>query len=400
MKKALDLGATPENEGFLRENGMLAVVIITDEDDCSASDPAVLFDPPDHPEEPHPVLGYLHSFRCFEYGINCYPNNGRELGYRWFCEPRTESDPDSLLFPINRYTGFLESLRAPRTLVVTAIAGPVLESVQVVEDDEGRPDLEPTCMDPMGEGAAPGIRLRAFVDHFNGDSAMDQWAYTGVCTSDFSRALRGTGNRIVNVITEPCPARPFAGCRNGTGGTDCAPCLPQCLAYDVENPGTAEQKRLRIPWCGLLCETGPCTVEDLQACDYDDNGRCTCAPPLFPTFVVQWTGCAPLRYANALPTEEIDPELSVLLRRGEPSCVGTDCPEGTEGWASACWYLTDETTCSIGSAFSIVRAAEPPSSNRVDRRCVCMPRRERACDDGQDNDQDCLADSNDPDCQD
>ena len=40
MKRALD-GSRPENAGFLREGAFLAVVILTDEDDCSVKDPAI-----------------------------------------------------------------------------------------------------------------------------------------------------------------------------------------------------------------------------------------------------------------------------------------------------------------------------------------------------------------------
>ena len=43
MRLALD-PATTENAGFLRENSALAIILLTDEDDCSARDP-LLFDP-------------------------------------------------------------------------------------------------------------------------------------------------------------------------------------------------------------------------------------------------------------------------------------------------------------------------------------------------------------------
>src|SRR5687768_11279861 len=53
------------NGDFLRPNAFLAIVILSDEDDCSANDPPQLFSTTDS------SLGPRTSFRCFEYGIKC-----------------------------------------------------------------------------------------------------------------------------------------------------------------------------------------------------------------------------------------------------------------------------------------------------------------------------------------
>ena len=57
-----------DNAGFLRDDALLVVVYVVDEDDCSGSTDDDLFDP-----SPQGVARYgtLHSFRCAQFGITC-----------------------------------------------------------------------------------------------------------------------------------------------------------------------------------------------------------------------------------------------------------------------------------------------------------------------------------------
>jgi len=72
------------NPGFLRDDAFLAIVFITDEDDCSARNPQ-LFDPTQAAlTDP---LGPLTSFRCFEFGITCDINDRNKMGPRHNCVP-------------------------------------------------------------------------------------------------------------------------------------------------------------------------------------------------------------------------------------------------------------------------------------------------------------------------
>ena len=64
MKRALD-GSHPENAGFVRRGALLAVVILTDEDDCSA-DPALFGRPP--------VAADSRDFTCAQEAYLCDPS--------------------------------------------------------------------------------------------------------------------------------------------------------------------------------------------------------------------------------------------------------------------------------------------------------------------------------------
>ncbi|MFH2007117.1 MAG: hypothetical protein ABI333_11070, partial [bacterium] len=176
MVQALD--DNPNNSGFLREHAYLGIVFMTDEDDCSVSDPSI-FDPAeDSIDSP---LGPLSSFRCFEFGVSCDINDRTHVGLRQGCMSR--EDPDALLHPISRYVQFLEGLKDPGMLAVAAIAGPVEDqSVTVGSDAEGRPEVQDSCDDMAGR-AKPGIRLRAFVEAFTLVDDM-AWAYKSICDGD------------------------------------------------------------------------------------------------------------------------------------------------------------------------------------------------------------------------
>jgi hypothetical protein len=391
MYLALNETETPENSGFLRDSAFMATILITDEDDCSASRPDIIFNPDPNENRIDSTLGYLHSFRCFEFGITCDVNDRQVMGPRNNCEPR--EDDQALLYGISRYTAYIEAIKDPMMTVVAAIAGPVQDQVVVQMDAQNRPEIKPTCVDSTGEGADPGVRLKAFVEHFNGADAMGSWAYTSVCQSNFSDALEGIGNKIADIMAEKCPVQPFAGCREGPAGTSCSPCLPSCTIFDVENRNRPEQQRMIVHWCGHVCQNGLCTQADMQPCEYDGNGKCTCSGGLSPTLFNDEEYCAPLLYPEP-PEQERDPQLLTLIPREEPACSGDDCV----GVTSACWYMSANTTCEHNAGFRIVRGEDPPPRTFADGRCAIIPIHEQLCSDGKDNDEDCLVDEDDPDC--
>jgi hypothetical protein len=200
--------ANPANYGFLRKDAVLALVFVTDEDDCSSFD-AAMFDPAqsglDSP------LGPLASFRCFEFGVQCNPDDPRALGEKLDCVPRQ----DSPYMP--HPEGYAELLKsftpAPRQIVVAGIVGldpgGPDEPLVVVEEDRviGTVfDLEPACVltDSSGSGgerviteAAPAVRLRAFLDEF-----PDRNALTSICAEDAGNALEDVGSLLARAVAQ------------------------------------------------------------------------------------------------------------------------------------------------------------------------------------------------------
>jgi hypothetical protein len=191
MKRALD-GHREGNAGFLRDDAYLAVIIIADEDDCSARD-STMYDPNDTALTG--TLGPLASFRCTEFGITCDEGNvGRASGSYTGCRPRQDSpylrDPQD-------FVNFLKSLKSdPSRIIVSGIIGNS-EPVRVKLNERGEPQLDHSCVDPSGfNGAAdPGVRLKYVLDQFPGRSSV-----TSICNNDLSAALQHIAELLARVV--------------------------------------------------------------------------------------------------------------------------------------------------------------------------------------------------------
>ena len=162
MKRALD-GEVPGNAGFLRPGAFLAVVILSDEDDCSAADPGVFDTSQDSLDAP---LGPFSSFRCAEFGVvccsastgDCVPDIlPRTDGDYTVCAPRT----DSYLEDPATYAAFLTGLKPDGRLALITITGPAMPFT-VSSDFSGLPELRPSCSSTLGN-AFPGGRFRSLI---------------------------------------------------------------------------------------------------------------------------------------------------------------------------------------------------------------------------------------------
>src|SRR5205085_370199 len=61
----------PDNGGFLRDNAALAIVMVTNEDDCSVRSDSLLLSPTVNSVTDLSGLGALQSYRCNEFGHLC-----------------------------------------------------------------------------------------------------------------------------------------------------------------------------------------------------------------------------------------------------------------------------------------------------------------------------------------
>lgn len=165
----------PQNPGFLRRNADLAVIIVADEDDCSAAD--------DHLFSDDPALGPRSDYRCFAYGVTCDPvADPGAPGPRDNCRP---APGPGYLHAIDRYAAFLTELKpAPDMVSIGVIVGDPAP-VSVVQSGTALA-LAPSCSGGLGD-AAPAVRIAGLVD------AVDAVAGRGhretICTGDLGAAL-------------------------------------------------------------------------------------------------------------------------------------------------------------------------------------------------------------------
>jgi hypothetical protein len=184
MKTAID-NTDMFNTGFFRATAHLAVLFVTNHDDCSPDDPA--FFGPDSP-----ALGPLGPFRCFEFGVACAEPDPRAPGARTECAPR----PSSFLHEMQRYIDVLDAER-PGRYSVHAIAG-APEPV-AVGGDASQPVLNPSCMRGANP-ATPGIRLDALAE-----GLFDFGSSSSICEPDFDATLTAFGERIHDRMKgQPC----------------------------------------------------------------------------------------------------------------------------------------------------------------------------------------------------
>lgn len=193
MSRAL---TNPANSAFFRPEANLAVVILSDEDDCSAKS-ADLFAPES------PALGALQSFRCFRHGVTC-DQDSNSPGGKTHCAPAPSSSY------IDDVTPFVAALTAqkpdPRMLMVSAIVGdPSPVEVALASPPQGGPaipTLGHSCSFTGSDGptyADPAVRLAAFVDAFPGRGTL-----TSVCSNDLSDPLHAIGQSAKRLIGDPC----------------------------------------------------------------------------------------------------------------------------------------------------------------------------------------------------
>lgn len=124
VKRALDRHSK-SNDGFLRSNSVLAVVFITDEDDCSVQMSARRFNNPDTidcsnaTQSPLPASCFRNDFRCLANNIKC-TESLTSTGVKTNC---TESG-NGYLESVDKYVRFFSQLRGPGALVLAGIWTP------------------------------------------------------------------------------------------------------------------------------------------------------------------------------------------------------------------------------------------------------------------------------------
>ncbi len=252
LKRALD-GSNPENNGFLRKDALLAIVFITDEDDCSAHNPAMF----SNSNDPNTELGARTSFRCFEFGVSCDVANPRELGPREVCTPR-ETSP--YMTNVDDYIGFIKSLKDYDSQIMVAgiVGNPT--PIRVTTDDDGNPCLQYSCgnaqvcgnAQPDETAAVPPVRLKAFMDAFQ----LNQ--ITTICNDDLSDALQKIADFIVGGFQGQCLQGVPKDTDPNTEGIQ-----PDCSVTETRNPNSSEPINAVLPACDnvadpLSSSTLPC----------------------------------------------------------------------------------------------------------------------------------------------
>jgi hypothetical protein len=182
MKRALSVQSGSENGPFLREKAYLQIVIITDEDDCSAPSDSALFN--------MSLPGEEASFRCARAGHTC---RGQAIPTGDFTAPLSECKPseDGTLTRVGEFVSAIRAIKEdPNLVYVAGIFGWPTDGAatyRVGKSDTGRWDYLPACQSANGEATA-GLRMKEFIDSFQPNSVFES-----ICAGDFRPALAKIG---------------------------------------------------------------------------------------------------------------------------------------------------------------------------------------------------------------
>jgi hypothetical protein len=229
-RRALTVQATGENGGFLRENAYLQVVLITDEDDCSAPSNSTLFGMSFPGEEA--------SFRCARAGHVC---QGQMPPAANFTAPLSTCKPvdDGALTNVADFVSAIRGLKKdPDKVLVAGIFGWPLSGegeYKVGKTDKGNWDYQPACESKNGQATA-ALRVKQFVDSFDKNGT-----FRSICSDDFRPILTDIAKRLAVEFRGLCVDGPIIDTKPAAG------LQPDCVVSDVA-PGGEETA---VPLCDL-----------------------------------------------------------------------------------------------------------------------------------------------------
>jgi hypothetical protein len=256
VRWALDPFNVPAgNEGFLRPEAFLAVILITNEDDCSVPDDSDMVDPTQTTMAS--TLGPLWSWRCNEFGHLCQDASGNLVpparGPATNLQGCVSNDgPSGKLTKLTDEISFLKSLKSdPNQIFVAAIAGlPTPYSVEMImqgNDTELHPNVVHSCTEPDGTYADPSVRIGQWVSAFGNHGLLDK-----ICTDTFAPSLMQIATELSKLLGPQCIGNNLVDTDLNTPGIQ-----PECQVVDqyVQNGKTIPNV---LQSCASNGNTPPC----------------------------------------------------------------------------------------------------------------------------------------------
>jgi len=312
----------PDNGGFLRDDAVLAVVMLTNEDDCSVANDTLILDPaPPRNSAKDPVgLGEFQSYRCNEFGHVCggaapphgynfdtmsfdlpdgklsapgSPGTGGQVLHDCVSAEDTGPKTDPMetatddhnnvyhdgtmghLWPtVADFTSYIKSLKPDsNNILVAAITGPVesmgatYRVVPVLDTNTGEmaPQVDHSCVQPSPDGdqpeyGDPAVRIAQWVKSFGANGVIYP-----ICADSFAPAMKGIADKIHEKLGASCLAGNIATKQDGKH---------DCIVTQANSNGSGTQN---IEECNDDASNAPCYRLIFNATDCKD----ATAPTLF-----------------------------------------------------------------------------------------------------------------------
>ncbi len=203
------------NAGFLRNDAYLAIIFVTDEDDCSAELGSPLFaGARKDPTDPRGQRTEMESLRCALFGHVWKDQTPDDSLYTKPLAEMRPAEAKGQLIPVAAIAQSIRAMKRPeRTLVFGVHGWPSDPQAQYqygpAPDPQfmGRLDYLPSCPknNPLGQATA-GIRLKAFVDDMVSSGATG--ASYDLCQGNLLGPIQEIGKRIVGTLRALCLKNP------------------------------------------------------------------------------------------------------------------------------------------------------------------------------------------------
>ena len=210
-------GLSPaENQGFLRPDAYLAIVLLTNEDDCSALENLPLFDTTANVGLDS-QLGPPSNFRCNEFGHLCdgAPPSRRAPSGKVTDTVSYQScisaEGTGYLRAVADTANRIKALKSdPAQVFFAAITGPATPyqvhwRMQPTNDTGPWPEITHACTAANGSFADPGVRTNQLVAQFG-----ERGFASSICDADFGPTLERLAAQLGGAITGPCIREPIA----------------------------------------------------------------------------------------------------------------------------------------------------------------------------------------------
>ena len=198
-RRALD-GTVTDNLGFLRPTAALAILVVSNQEDCSTGSAETLFDPAASDAGP------ATSYRCAAQGWTCSPPIDGTAQAHTGCYVAAASPLSDL---VELQAGIRETKSEPWRIAVGVVRGPS-EPVAVAAG----PAIAPSCGGDAPRAGSPGLRLDAYANLF------DHRFVASVCED----ALDPFRDAVHAAVYDPGPPPDgdagYGWCDGGFGGQD------------------------------------------------------------------------------------------------------------------------------------------------------------------------------------
>jgi hypothetical protein len=191
------------NDGFLRANSLLGIIIVSDEDDCSALDPDLF-----NQSSPR-YMGDL-NLRCFQFPEAVYPTSRYVTGLL----DLRPGNPELLVYAA--IVGVpVELVSNPETIDYGAILSD--PRMQQAPDPSMPSRLTPSCTGPGRGLAFPPVRMVQVARDL--DAAGAGAVVQSICQEDFTGAIDAIINKLADVLGGACLPRALNP--DSTGAVNC-----------------------------------------------------------------------------------------------------------------------------------------------------------------------------------